>query len=103
MIKYKQCQFNITLEELERLNKICAKYNFKQAQAIVYVVNSYINGELEEKLYEDVLISGWSKKIVNIEESTYDNFMLEADYRCRTLVSLIRYSINAFYEKEFVL
>lgn len=103
MAKYKQCQFNITLEELERLNKICEKYNLKQSEAIVLCVNNYINGKLEEKLYEDILVSGWSKKVVNIEENTYNNFMLEADFRCRTLVSLIRYSINAFYEHEFVL
>lgn len=103
MIKYKQCQFNITLEELERLNKICEKYNLRQAEAIIRCVNSYLNGELEEKLYEDILVSGWSKKIINIEEQTYNKFMLEADFRCRTLVSLIRYSINAYYEHEFVL
>lgn len=103
MVKYKQCQFNIILEELERLNKICEKHNLKQAEAIVLCVNSYLEGKLEEKLYEDVFVSGWSKKVVNIEENTYNNFMQEADFRCRTLVSLIRYCINAFYEYEFVL
>ena len=45
----------------------------------------------------------YSKKIINIEESTYNYFMSEAEFRCRTLVSLIRYSINALYEKDFLL
>ncbi|MBE5746057.1 MAG: hypothetical protein E7359_02085 [Clostridiales bacterium] len=103
MIKYKQCQFNITNEELARLNEICDKYNYRQAEAIVFAVNSYINGELEEKLYEITENTGFTKKIINIEQKTYENFMLEADFRCRTLVSLIRYSINALYEKEFLL
>ena len=103
MKNYKQCQFNISIEELSRLNEICTKYNLRQAEAIVKCVNSYLNGELEEKLYSDVAVDGWSKKIINIEEETYNLFMQEADFRCRTLVSLIRYSINAFYEKEFML
>lgn len=103
MIKYKQCQFNITKEELDRLNAICDKYDIKQSDAIVKTVNAYIAGELEEKLYDVLDTSSWSKKIINIEENLYNQFMNEADFRCRTLVSLIRYSINAFYEKEFVL
>ncbi len=103
MKSYKQCQFNISNEELSRLNQICARYSLRQAQAIVKCVNSYINGELEEKLYSDVQVDGWSKKIINIEESTYNTFMQEADFRCRTLISLIRYSINAFYEHDFML
>ena len=103
MIKYKQCQFNITIEELERLNKICDKFNLKQAQAIVLCVNNYLDGKLEEKLYEETSTSGWSKKVINFEEHVYNNFMSEAEFRCRSLVSLIRFSINAFYEKEFVL
>ena len=103
MVKYKQCQFNITNEELARLNELCQKYGYRQAETIVYAVNSYIDGNLEEKLYEVIENSGFTKKIINIEENTYNNFMAEADFRCRTLVSLIRYSINALYEKEFVL
>jgi len=103
MIKYKQCQFNISLEELERLNKICEKYHIRQAEAITLSVNNYLDGKLEEKLYEEPIVSRFSKKVINIEEQTYKNFMNEAEYRCRTLVSLIRYAINAFYEKEFVL
>lgn len=103
MIKYKQCQFNITKDELIRLNELCEKYNYRQAEMICYAVNSYLNGNLEEKLYEVLETSGWSKKIINIEESTYNYFMSEAEFRCRTLVSLIRYSINAQYEKDFVL
>lgn len=103
MIKYKQCQFNITNEELNRLNAICDKYHIKQSEAIVKVVNSYINGELEEKLYDVIESDGWSKKIINIEENLYNQFMSEADFRCRTLVSLIRFAINSYYEKEFVL
>ena len=103
MVNYKQCQFNITNEELARLNEICEKYNFKHSNGICYIVNSYLNGELEEKLYEVIDNSGFSKKIINIEETTYNYFMGEADFRCRSLVSLIRYAINAFYEKEFVL
>lgn len=103
MIKYKQCQFNITNEELARLNDVCEKYSYKQAEAIVFAVNSYLNGELEEKLYEVMENTGFTKKIINIEEKTYEYFMTEAEFRCRTLVSLIRYSINALYEKEFLL
>lgn len=103
MIKYKQSQFNITNEELVRLNEICNKYNYKQAEAIIFAVNSYLNGELEEKLYEALENTGFTKKIINIEENTYNYFVSEAEFRCRTLVSLIRYSINALYEKEFLL
>lgn len=103
MIKYKQCQFNITNEELTRLNEICNKYNYKQAEAIIFAVNSYIDGQLEEKLYEVMENTGFTKKIINIEQNTYEYFMSEAEFRCRTLVSLIRYSINALYEKEFLL
>lgn len=103
MKNYKQCQFNISTEELNRLNEICFKYNIKQAEGVCKCVFAYINGELEEKLFSDVPADGWSKKIINIEESTYMMFMQEADFRCRTLVSLIRYSINAFYEREFML
>jgi len=102
-MKYKQCQFNITSTELERLNKLCEKLNLKQAGAIIYAVNEYINGNLEEKLYDASNDNVWSKKIINIEEDTYDNFMSEAEFRCRTLVSLIRYSISACYEREFLL
>lgn len=103
MKNYKQCQFNISSEELDRLNEICTKFNLKQAQAIEKCVKSYLNGELEEKLYSEVNVEGWSKKIINIEEETYNLFMQEADFRCRTLVSLIRFSINAFYEHELML
>lgn len=103
MVKYKQCQFNITKDELDRLNELCERYNYKQAEMICYSVNAYLNNELEEKLYEVLDGNGWSKKIINIEENTYNYFMSEAEFRCRTLVSLIRYSINAMYEKDFVL
>lgn len=103
MIKYKQCQFNITNEELKRLNEICNKYSLRQAEAICKILQAYIDGELEEKLYDITECTGWSKKIINIEENDYYFFMEEADFRCRTLVSMIRFAINAFYEKEFVL
>lgn len=102
-MKYKQCQFNITTTELEKLNKLCEKFNLRQAQTIVKATNEYLDGNLEEKLYDASNTTEWSKKIINIEEDTYNYFMEEADFRCRTLVSLIRYSINAFYEKEFLL
>ena len=75
MKNYKQCQFNISSEELDRLNEICTKFNLKQAQAIEKCVKSYLNGELEEKLYSEVNVEGWSKKIINIEEETYNLFM----------------------------
>lgn len=103
MDKFKQCQFNISLEELKRLNCICEKYKIRQAEAIVKCVDAYIDGQLEEKLYEEIIVSGWSKKIVNIEENLYNKFAIEASFRCRTLVSMIRFAINAFYEHEFVL
>lgn len=103
MAKYKQCQFNITNEELKRLNELCEKFGYRQSETIVYAVNSYLDGNLEEKLYETLENTGFSKKIINIEESTYEYFMSEADFRCRSLVSLIRFCINALYEKEFIL